>query len=406
MELFTTIEKHGQGHLIKHYESLPKEAQVDFLNQLKSIDFELIDRLYGQLVTGQQATDHERSLSPLLPDILTDADRITFEQLGIKVIAAGQVAALLLAGGQGSRLGHEGPKGTFDIGLASGASLFQLHIDSLKRVEKTTGTYIDFYIMTSDTNHDETVAYFVQNGYFGYPREKVTFFRQGMLPAVDFSGRIIIESEGKISFSPDGNGGCFVALGKSGVMRSILDKGIKWLFLFGIDNAITDVCDPVFVGYTEASMKQSASKVVKKISADEKVGVLCYDHLRPSIVEYSEMSEQDTRLTDEKGELVYSNANILNHLIRTDVLNDYLTEPMQYHLAVKKIKHITDSGVSVTPDKSNGYKYESFIFDIFPFFTDMGALQVSRELEFAPVKNKEGADSPQTAKALYMKKYK
>lgn len=400
--LITTLKKHNQQHLINHYESLETKAKIQFESQLQGIDFELIHQLYRDLV-ATSVVEGDSKLSPLEPDVLATAqEKKLWYERGIEALKEGQVAVLLLAGGQGSRLGHEGPKGTFDIGLPSGASLFELQCQTLIALHKVCGVHLHWYVMTSETNNQETVEFFEAHDYFGYPKTHVTFFNQGMLPSVDEEGKLLIKAPGELSLSPDGNGGCFIALKKTGCLDQMKADGAKWLFVYGVDNAITQIADPYFVGYTLMSGLPAASKVVSKVSWDEKVGVLCYKNNRPAIVEYSEMPEDLLVATNNDGELLYNNANILNHLIRLDVLEAYLDQPIPYHLAHKNIPYMNQDGQLITPLKPNGYKFEAFIFDLFPYFDGMAALQVRREAEFAPVKNKAGQDSPESARNLYL----
>lgn len=422
--LFETLKNHGQGHLVDHYNSLSGPLAESFLNQLQTLDCQLIDRLYQELVKNPLHNHSPRELSPLKPDVLSDSDREEYRKIGLEAIAKGQVAVLLLAGGQGSRLGHEGPKGTFKIGLPGGETLFALQAQALMRVVAESGRVIPWYVMTSDTNHSETVQDFEARNYYDYPKEAVHFFQQGMMPAVNFDNQILLSDMGQLALSPDGNGGCFIAMKRHGILDSLADQGVKWLFLYGVDNAIVEMADPVFVGYTIASGKPAASKVVKKASPEEKVGVLCYDHGRPAIVEYSEMTQEATELRDANGELVYQNGNILNHLLSIEALAAYMDQPLTFHLATKKIPYWSNSALNIPeapngalnipealngalniPEAPNGYKFESFIFDLFPHFEDMAALMVQREVEFAPVKNATGDDSPETARVLYHKKF-
>lgn len=405
--LLSALEALNQGHLARHYRALtqenPEQAAV-FIAQVQNLDLPLLSRLYQELVISEHH-GQERQISPLQPDQLSEEQAEGLKHKGLQAIGAGKVAVLLLAGGQGSRLGHEGPKGTFDIGLESGKSLFEIQADALKSVAQAAGYAPHWYVMTSATNNAETVAFFEEKAYFGYPVDRVHFFEQGMMPSVDFNNRVLLSAPGQLALNPDGNGGCFIAMKRHGILDKLRAEGVEWLFLYGVDNAIVNMADPVFVGYAIESGKPAASKVVAKAHAGEKVGVLCYDNGRPAIVEYSEMTEADNQLKDARGQLVYQNGNILNHLLSLEVLADYMDKPLTFHLATKKIPYWDAEAGYCQPGQPNGYKYESFIFDLFPHFSDMGALMVSRALEFAPVKNATGEDSPETARALYRQKH-
>lgn len=383
------------------------EAQNRFnrlYQELAQVDLALINRLYQELVVaGEQ--NQARELRPMPADRVHSGNVETFRQAGLRALSRGEVAVLLLAGGQGSRLGHEGPKGTFDIGLASHKSLFEIQADSLKELAEAAHFAPAWYIMTSATNHCETVAFFEAHNYFDYPKHKVHFFQQGMMPSVDFNNRILLVDADQVALNPDGNGGCFIAMKRHGILDQLQAEGVKWLFLYGVDNAIVNIADPVFVGYTLLSGKPAASKVVAKAHPGEKVGVLCYDHGRPAIVEYSEMTPEDTCLLDANGNLVFGNGSILNHLLSVEVLREYMDQPLTFHLATKKIPYWEAGKGLCQPTEPNGYKYESFLFDLFPHFSDMGALLVDRHMEFAPVKNASGEDSPETARKLYCQKH-
>ncbi|HEY8462692.1 MAG TPA: UDPGP type 1 family protein [Bacillota bacterium] len=399
--LLTT--KFGQEHLLKFYHILNPSEQADLLDTILNLDFKLIESLYHRLVLNPANHFREERLEPLIPQIWDDLDPKTRQQyrdLGLKLIDKCKVAAVLVAGGQGTRLGHSGPKGTFNLGLPSQKSLFQLQAERLLNLARQTGTTIPWYIMTSPENHAATTGFFRENHYFGYPEANLFFFQQDQLPVINAAGKILLAAPGRISLGPNGNGGCFLALHRSGALTDMKKRGVEWVFLYGIDNALVRVCDPGFIGFTAANRYLSASKVVPKAAPEERVGVLCYRNGRPAIIEYTEFPEELTRQRDSQGRLLYGNANILIHLFRRDFLEDYAATGLPFHVAHKKIATIDGEGRPVNPDQPNAYKFELFLFDIFPLLTDMAALQVKREEEFAPVKNKTGADSPETARHL------
>jgi UDP-N-acetylglucosamine/UDP-N-acetylgalactosamine diphosphorylase len=297
-------------------------------------------------------------------------------------------------------LGHSGPKGTFDLGLPSQKSLFQLQAERLLNLARRTGQTIPWYIMTSAENYRETTEFLQAHSNFGYHSADLFFFQQDQLPVIDAAGKILLAAPGKISLGPNGNGGCFLALEKSGALADMERRGVEWVFLYGIDNALVRICDPGFIGYTAANQFPSASKVVAKTAPQESVGVLCYRNGRPAIIEYTEMPSELTEQRDSAGNLLYGNANIVTHLFRRDFLAQNAGSNLPYHVAHKKIATIDADGNPVKPEQPNAYKFELFMFDIFPLLDDMAALQVKREEEFAPVKNKAGNDSPETARQL------
>ncbi len=393
-----------QAHLTAHCARLNETKRALFQREIEQIDYVKIEQLYNSLCKGESITETKQTITPITPLIPSPEQIKQYTEIGKKALQDGKVAALLLAGGQGSRLGHDGPKGTYDIGVSGGKSLFELHANYLKEQNQLTGHNMTWLIMTSAINHAATVQFFEENDYFGYPKDKITFFEQGMIEAVDFDGKIIIESETKISRSPDGNGGCFRALKENKLIDKLIADGCEWLFVFNVDNAIVNIADPLFIGFTIAAQSTCSAKVVEKTAPEEKVGIPCVVDGKPTIVEYSELTEAMLNARDDDGRLYYRGGNIGNYCLSLAVLKRYLEKPLNYHLATKKIAYLDDSGQTVKPTEPNGYKFELFIFDIFPAFSNMAVMQVERELEFAPVKNATGNDSPETAKRLFENK--
>ncbi len=398
------LKQYNQEHLLHFYNKLNEEEQKKLLNQILEIDFDLINSLYRQ-----ESKENKKSI--IRPIESTDINEISdkiedYKKIGLNSLSKGEVAVVLLAGGQGTRLGHSGPKGTYNIGLPSNKSLFQLQCERLKFLSEKVGKYIPWYIMTSIDNHNETVNHFEKNDYFDYDKEMIKFFKQDALPIVSHEGKVMLESYDQIKLGSNGNGGCFSSLKTSGNLDDMSSKNIKWVFLYGVDNAIVKVADPVFIGYTIESGLNSSSKAVKKINPEEKVGVFCYKDNHPGIVEYSELSDEMRYAKDKNGELLYKDANILAHLFEIDILKDCAKESLPYHKANKKAPYINDKGEFVKSNEPNSYKFELFMFDVFARLQDMAILSVNREDEFSPVKNKEGNDSPKTARDMILQKYK
>ena len=255
--------------------------------------------------------------------------------------------------------------------------------------------------MTSKENNKETIEYFENNNYFGYNKEYVKFFIQGQIPAIDTNGKILLETKYNIKETPDGNGGIFKAMYKNGIVDDMTEKNIKWLFIGSIDNALLKMVDPLLVGIAEESKVLAAAKSLVKCSPTEKVGVFCKRNNKPSVIEYTELSEKMANLRDENGELVYGESHIMCNLFNVKVLKQIGTKNLPYHSAFKKISYIDKNGIKKEPEAPNGYKFENFIFDAFETIPEIRILRVKREEEFAPVKNKQGEDSPETAKKLY-----
>ena len=329
-----------------------------------------------------------------------------YEKLGDKIIKEGKLAVLTMAGGQGTRLGHNGPKGTFDIGLDSHKSLFELLSDSLKTQGKKYDVTIPWFIMTSEENNDQTIEFFAKHRFFGYEKDKnIFFFKQGELPMVDTEGKILIGENGLIKEAADGHGGIYEALVKNGMTKKMRELGVEWIFIGGVDNCLVKMVDPVLMGIAIQKHVTAAGKSVVKSNPGEKVGVFCKKNGRPSVVEYTEIPKEMAEAKDERGELIYGESHILCNLFNIDAVERMGTKPLPYHSAFKKATYIDKNGNKVVPDGPNAYKFEAFLFDAFGELDDMAILRVKREEEFAPVKNASGVDSPETARELYRKFY-
>lgn len=402
-----TLKKYSQEHLLNGYENLPEVKQKQLLNQIENTDFELINSLYSK--TKETVEISESQLSPIE---YWDRKRLNgeykeFQEIGEKAIKSGKLAAVTMAGGQGTRLGHKGPKGTFDIGLDSHKSLFELLCDSLKTEGKKYGVTIPWFIMTSKENNQETIDFFAKHKYFGYEKNKnIFFFEQGELPMVDTEGKILIGEDGLIKEAADGHGGIYEALVKNGMTKKMRELGVEWIFIGGVDNCLAKMVDPVLMGLAIEKHVTAAGKSVVKANPQEKVGVFCKKNGKPSVVEYTEIPKEMSEATDKNGELIYGESHILCNLFNIDAVERMGKKPLPYHIAYKKATYINDKGEKVVPDGPNAYKFEAFLFDAFGELDDMVILRVKREEEFAPVKNATGTDSPETARELYKKFYK
>lgn len=403
-------EKAGQDHVFVHIATLSDERRAGFLRQLAGLPVEALAALLAAARSGDGvsavAADGRGGIQPFAGAVSRSSG--AFFQTGIEAISQGRVAALVLAGGQGTRLGFAGPKGMYDIGLPSGKTLFALVAERIVKLSSLAGNGAarpPFYIMTSPLNHDETVAYFEGNDYFGLPASDVYFFRQGMLPCLTNDGKIILEAADQVAMAPDGNGGIYPSLQSSGALDDMQKRGVQYLHVFSIDNALVKPADPGFIGYCIHQGADCGNKVVWKAHAHEKVGVVASRNGQPCIVEYSEITAAMAELTVGDGTLVYGAGNICNHFYTLDFIRDSVLPNMGklYHVAHKKIAYYdAASAATIAPDTNNGIKLESFIFDVFPFSKRMAVLDVERSDEFAPVKNEPGApsDSPDTARAL------
>jgi len=398
------LEKYNQSHVLAFYDELDEESTVILLAQILSINFELMKRLYEH--RNDIPVDLGRDkFEPIESEILAEMPPERIEKLraiGLAELKKGGLAVVTMAGGQGTRLGHDGPKGTYDIGLPSGKSLFELQCDQLKESREVTGVSIPWYIMTSTENNDATIKFFEEHDYFGYGRDNVVFFTQSMLPMLDEEGKLILADKGSIKEGADGHGGVFGSLKRKGCLDRMTKQGINWVFICGVDNCLMKLADPIFLGFAIESGCKAASKPVLKRDPYEKAGVFCRKNGRPYVIEYTEISDEMANLKDDKGNYVYGDAHILGNIFRLDFLKEIADVGLPYHTAFKKAPYIDADGNLVKPENPNAYKFEMFLFDAFAFLDDMALLRVKREDEFAPVKNKTGEDSPETARELYL----
>lgn len=393
------LDGQGQLHILKYYEELKLEEQRELLAQIKKIDYSLL-----QLVKEVESKTQEDNdiITPLQAMEIKEINsrKFEFEEIGNKALKEGKIGAVLLAGGMGTRLGLDRPKGMCDIGLTKEVFIFERIISNMLDVVNMTQTWIYLFIMTSEKNYDETVEFFRQKKYFGYDKEHITFFRQEMLPSVDFKGNLMLEEKGKIAMSPNGNGGWYSSMNYCKVLPIIEKRGIEWINVFAVDNVLQQIADPSFVGATLESGCAVGAKVVRKVDPDEKVGVMCLQNGSPSIIEYYELTDEYKETRNELGEPAYNFGVILNYLFRVKDLNVIMNEKMPLHIVKKTIPNIDKYGVSVVPDKPNGYKFETLALDMIHLSKDCLPYEVDRGKEFAPVKNRSGIDSVHTARKL------
>jgi len=403
------LKKYGQEHLLNSYDKLSEKDKKTLLEEIDKIDFELMNSLYNK--TKQEEKKEKDKITPIdyLDKYKLKDEFKYYENIGKKSIKDGQLAAVTMAGGQGTRLGHTGPKGTYDIGLDSHKSLFELLCDNLKEEGKKYGVTIPWFIMTSRENNKETIEFFEKNKYFGYQKDKnLFFFIQGELPMMDTEGKILIGEDGLVKLAADGHGGIYEALVKTGMIKKMTEMGIKWIFIGGVDNCLVKMVDPVLMGIAIDKKVTVACKSVVKANPKEKVGVFCRKNGKPNVIEYTEITDEMAESTDENGELLYGESHILCNLFSVDAVERMGAKPLPYHIAYKKASYIDKNGNLVVPDSPNAYKFEAFLFDAFGEVDEMAVLRVKREEEFAPVKNADsvGVDCPKTARELYENFYK
>ncbi|CAG7656484.1 putative uridylyltransferase [Paenibacillus allorhizosphaerae] len=394
------VQQYKQEHLLQFISKLSDEQSERLLDQILQLDFAQLSEAMNTDAPSVQQQSHLEPMDVSDWDDFDQREQAYFADKGRDLLRNGKVGVIVVAGGQGSRLGHEGPKGTFDIGLPSGKSLFQLQAERLLNLSRSAGRPIPWYIMTSPENHAETVQFFKDAHYFGYAEEDCYFFLQGVMPAVDAYGNILLAGQGEIGLAPSGNGECFAALKQSGALDDMKRRGVEWLFYYNVDNALIKIADPLFAGVAAHFGHPIATKVVEKAYPEEKVGILCLRDGRPSVVEYTDVPEEVMLQKDGEGKLLFGMGNISIHLFRLDFIEKHAGTAIPYHKAHKKIKYIGESGELIRPDAPNAYKFERFIFDFFPLADKMTVLKMKREEQFAPVKNKDGVDSPATARQL------
>ena len=404
-EIKRKLKKYGQEHLLNFYDTLDEKKQDQLLDQIEKIDFELINSLYNKTKNADKKEEAVIESIDFIDKYKLNGDYKYYEDLGKKAIREGKLAAVTMAGGQGTRLGHNGPKGTFDIGLDSHKSLFELLCDYLKNESAKYNVQIPWFIMTSKENNSATIEFFKKNKYFGYEKN-IHFFVQGELPMVDTEGKILIGEDGLIKEAADGHGGVYESLLKSGMTEKMKELGVEWVFIGGVDNCLVKMVDPVLMGIAIDKGVTVAGKSVVKANPHEKVGVFCKKNGKPSVIEYIDISEEMAEATDKDGELLYGESHILCNLFNISAIERMGKTPLPYHSAFKKATYIDKDGNKVVPDKPNAYKFEAFLFDAFGEVDDMAILRVKREEEFAPVKNATGVDSPETARKLYNDFYK
>ena len=394
-----TLKSYGQEHIMEGFDDLSNEQKEKLLEQIDSIDWEIVSLI------GNKKEEKKGDIKPLgAVEISEIAKRKEeFEEAGIKAIKEGKLGAVLLAGGMGTRLGLDKPKGELNVGINRKLCIFECLINNLMEVTDKADSYIPLYIMTSEKNNDETIKFFEENKYFGYPSDNVKFFVQEMAPAVDFNGKLLLEDKGRLATSPNGNGGWFSSLVKAGLLEDIKARGVEWLNIFAVDNVLQRIGDPCFFGATLLSGADSGSKVVHKVDAYEKMGALCKKGGKPYIVEYYELSKEMAEATDDKGDYLYAFGVILNYIFKVSRLEEIMNNRMPVHVVEKKIPYIDDQGQLIKPTEPNGYKFETLVVDMVAMMNDSIPYEVVREKEFAPIKNLHGVDSLDTARELLKK---
>ncbi len=392
------LERHGQGHVLKFWSKLDAGAQARLLDQVADLDFASIARMRALLNDRRAAA--AAGAEPEAPEVveLSDEARAAAVADGETELRAGRVAVLLVAGGQGSRLGYDGPKGAYAIGPVTGRSLFYFHARKIVGFCRRYGVRIPFYVMTSEANNDATRAHFEDHDYFGLDRNDVAFFMQGMWPALDADGRIVLDQPGHVFMSPDGHGGTLTALEKNGCLADMERRGINTVFYFQVDNPMVEIADPAFIGLHVSRRADISLKLCAKRDPKEGLGVVVTRDGRSEMVEYTELTDEQANRRTASGDLYFKYGSVAIHVFSYAFLKAEAAKAMPLHVAHKKIPVCAEDGTVAKPEKPNGFKFEKFIFDVLPDARTVVNMAFDRAEEFSPVKNAAGSDSPATCK--------
>lgn len=402
-----TLLAYKQEHVLTVLRQLPQAAKEKLAAQIAQIDFETLFKSIDKYT--RLPVSIKEPIKPISFEDWEDyeeREQAAYTERGWELLRAGRIGAIVVAGGQGSRLGHDGPKGTLDIGLPSRKSLFQLQAERLLYLSEKAGKAIPWYIMTSPDNHEATEAFFRSAAYFGYSAKDCFFFQQNTMPALDLNGKLLLSAEGMVQLAPSGNGECFAALKRSGAIADMKERGLEWLFYYNVDNALIKVADPAFIGVAALHNNPIATKVIEKTDAEEKIGIFCLKNGRPAVLEYTEIPDDIKAKRTKDGRLFYNLGHISIHLFKLDFIEEHADAALPYHVATKKMNVWDERGRLIKPAEPNAYKLERFIFDFFPLASQLTVLKARRQEEFAPVKNKTGEDSPQSARKLVMELHK
>lgn len=391
------LAQYGQEHVLKYYGELDPAGQEALLSQIAETDMSILASCKHREELAQRG-----EITPLAAmelDEIRDNQK-SFTSTGIGAIHDGKVGAVLLAGGMGTRLGSDNPKCMYNVGINRELYIFECLVNNMMDVVRQSGSWFHLFVMTSEKNNDTTIQFMQDKKFFGYNPEFVHFFKQEMAAATDYEGRIYLEEKGRLATSPNGNGGWFISMKNAGLLELVKKEGIEWLNVFAVDNVLQRIADPCFVGATIQRNCDVGAKVVRKNAPDEKVGVICLEDGRPSIVEYYDLTQELMDAKDEKGNPAYNFGVILNYLFRVSALEQLLDGNLPLHIVEKKIPYLDEQGRHVKPEEPNGYKFEQLALDLVHEMDSCLPYEVVRNHEFAPIKNETGIDSVETARVL------
>jgi UDP-N-acetylglucosamine/UDP-N-acetylgalactosamine diphosphorylase len=424
------LTKHGQEHLLRFWDELSDDERKQLISDIQEINLEEVEDFFKRATASleESTAKLDDRLQALPEQAFMSVSRASSDQLnvyenegkfyyyyyfyislnltlhvfhtGLTQIANGRVGVLLMAGGQGTRLGFAYPKGMYDVGLPSRKSLFKVQAERIRKLQelaaKLTGSegHIVWYIMTSEHTMIPTRNYFKENNYFGLKEDNVVMFEQGSLPCFDFDGKILLDEKHHVSKAPDGNGGIYRAIRDTGILGDMNRRGIMYLHAHSVDNILIKVADPIFIGYCVKQNADCAAKVVEKSHPNEAVGVVCMVDGKYQVVEYSEITQKTAEMRNGDGRLTFNAGNICNHYFSAEFLNKIgstFEKELKLHVAKKKIPFVDNSGKRITPDKPNGIKIEKFVFDVFEFAENFVTVEVPRDVEFSALKNADSA---------------
>ncbi len=405
-QLREQLQQHGQEHLLQYWDELNETQRSQLLSDIEKLDLEVLDEQIQENVLSEQPFELPKDIQPAPcfpaePDSERASQYAEAQKKGEALIRENKVAAFTVAGGQGTRLGFDGPKGAFPISPVRQAPLFQIFAEYIRGTNQRYGANLAWYIMTSPQNHQQTCYFFNENDYFGLSPERVRFFQQGVMPAFSQEGKILLDQKYRISFSPDGHGGSLLALRRSGALQEMANEGVQHINYIQVDNPLVKVVDPLFIGLHEITGSDMSSKTIPKVDDKEKVGNFAIGDGTTMVIEYSDLPDELAHTRDENGQRMFDNGSIAIHVLRRSFVERLTADPKKFalpwHRANKKVPHIDTDGHRAEPVSPNAIKLETFIFDAIPRAKNPLILETRRAEEFSPVKNATGKDSPETA---------
>jgi UDP-N-acetylglucosamine/UDP-N-acetylgalactosamine diphosphorylase len=407
MQLRKVLTKHNQSHLLAFWDEISPQQQKELFAQIEQLDFDEVDKWVEHYVKNSNPSPLPQHFDPALyysaiPDSNSQEKYKKAIEHGQKLLSEGKIAAFVVAGGQGTRLGFDGPKGNFPISPVNNKTLFTLFAEMIAAASKKYGKALPWYIMTSPLNHQETINTFKSSNYFGLDKRNIFIFQQGTMPNFSTDGHILMADKGNLAVSPDGHGGSLKALNKSGATKDMKKRGVKIISYFQVDNPLINIFDPLFIGLHALDKAEMSSKALIKAGPLEKVGNFCLVDGKVTVIEYSDLPDELANKRNPDGSLVFQLGSIAIHLISRKFVEKLNAKgfALPFHRAVKKISHIDQTGKLVEPAQPNGIKLETFVFDALPLASKSIVLETLRSEEFGPVKNASGADSAETARQM------